>query len=136
VIERAEAGHHLRYLARQRLLPIVAILVALALAFVVRRSPARSASALAVFPALVVVESVAAVWPFWPRIPASEFYPVTPVHAFLRDHQGHDRVMLQNRTLEPGTPTFTASGGPSPVTSSSSPRGRTCCGGSSQRPSP
>jgi hypothetical protein len=106
VLVRAEAVHQLRYLARQSLIPVAALIIAVGLVVLARRFPARRPLALALLPGLVLIESMAVVWPFWPRIPKSDFYPVTAAHSFLLEHQGNERILLQDRALEPGSTTF------------------------------
>jgi len=59
--------------------------------------------ALTVLPVLVLVESLAFVLPFWPRVPRSEFYPQTPAHSYLADHLGGDRFGSEGVVLYPAT---------------------------------
>ncbi len=93
-------------------LPIVAAVVAVTVVAVVSvprvsavrlgRLSLRSA-ALAAIPLLVLVESLAFVLPFWPRIPVSDFYPTTPVHAFLEANLHGDRYVSTGGTMLTGT---------------------------------
>jgi len=106
VLRDAQAADQLRYLARHSVLPLIAFVVAAGVAVVAWRWGRGRTLLLAALPIIVVVEALAVVIPFWPRIPRSEFYPVTPVHAYLGDHQGEERVFLQGRTLEPGATLF------------------------------
>lgn len=58
---------------------------------------------LAVLPAVLALEVVAFARPFWPRIEPELFYPTTPVHTYLADHLGRDRLVAGDRTLFPGS---------------------------------
>jgi hypothetical protein len=62
--------------------------------------------ALAIVPLIVVVESLAVVLPFWPRIPKDEFYPTTAAHRFLQQNLGHERMGARGLTLFSGTNVF------------------------------
>ena len=94
------------------ILPLVAAAVAVAVVAVVsvpRLSAVRlgrirlRSAALAAIPLLVLVESLAFVLPFWPRIPVDDFYPTTPVHAFLESHLDGDRYVSSGGTMLTGT---------------------------------
>ncbi len=94
------------------ILPLVSAIVAAGVVAVVslprvsavrlRRLSLRSA-ALAVIPLLVLTESLAFVLPFWPRIPVDDFYPKTPLHAFLAANLDGDRYVATGGTMLTGT---------------------------------
>jgi Bacterial membrane protein YfhO len=90
-------------------LPVVAALLALGVVAIVslplrsKRQPLVRAVALASLPALVLVEGLAFVLPFWARVPVDDFYPRTPVHAFLAEHLDRDRFVASGGTMLTGT---------------------------------
>ena len=57
----------------------------------------------AVVPLLVAIETVSVARPFFPRIPESEFYPVTAAHRFVEANLGHDRIAAGGYAMYPGT---------------------------------
>lgn len=59
--------------------------------------------ALLALPLLLAVEAVAFARPFWPRIPAADFYPTTPAHRFLAERLGHDRFAAAGTAMMAGT---------------------------------
>ena len=86
-----------------RLPAVVGVVAVLALALAASRwEPVRRVALLAL-PALVLVESLAFVLPFWPRVERSEFFPVTPAHRYLQAHVGGDRFDGVQLTLYPST---------------------------------
>jgi hypothetical protein len=106
-VRYAEQRAALRPFASAAVLPAAAGLVALVLlGLAVSRRPAARRLALVALPALVLVESLAFVLPFWPRVDRSAFYPVTPTHRFLAEHLGSDRFDGAQLTLYPSTGQF------------------------------
>lgn len=93
------------YVWQQSLLPLGIAAASLA-ALAVPRRPGRRPPAAWILPALFAVEVLALTLPFWPRVPRSEFYPVTAAHRFLEDNLGPDRLAAEDRTLYPGTTSF------------------------------
>jgi len=93
------------YVLRQTVIPLLAGVAALIL--VARSMTSREWRRWAAFalPALVAIECVAFVLPFWPRVPRSEYYPVTSAHRFLLDHLHGDRLAASQVTMYPGTTT-------------------------------
>lgn len=109
---QAADAKELAYLKEQARLPVAVGLATVVLVTVVLVMAALSlprrwrAVAVALLPVLAVVECLPVVWTFWPRIPRDEFYPVTPAHRYVLAHQGQDRVLLQQRVMEPGSTSF------------------------------
>lgn len=62
--------------------------------------------AVVLLPLLLAVEATAFARPFWPRIAAEDFYPVTSTHRFLAAHAGAERTVAEGLTLFPGTTTY------------------------------
>lgn len=62
--------------------------------------------AAAVVPVVVAVQALAASGFYWPTGERSEFYPASPVHTWLAEHQGADRVATQGLTLWPNTTAY------------------------------
>lgn len=85
-------------------LPLAVGLLALVLlaAARVRRDDVRR-GALLLLPVLVLVESLAFVVPFWPRVDRDQFYPETGAHRYLAEHLGGDRFGAQETVLYPAT---------------------------------
>jgi hypothetical protein len=93
------------YVLRQCVIPVLAGGAALALV-VAATSSARWRRLAAFFlPVLVAIECVAFVLPFWPRVPRSEFYPVTAAHKFVLDHLDGARLAASGITMYSGTTT-------------------------------
>jgi hypothetical protein len=102
----------LRLFADAARLPLVAGLLALLLVALAwwgsrgwesgRWGVARRA-ALVLIPALVLVESLAFVLPFWPRVDRSEYFPPTAAHQFLADNLAGDRFAAEGIVLYPST---------------------------------
>lgn len=86
-------------------LPVAVGVVALLLVALVRfvRRDAVRRAVLVLLPVLVLVESLAFVLPFWPRVDRSDFYPVTPAHRYLADNLAGDRFAAEGVVLYPAT---------------------------------
>ncbi|HEX6754720.1 MAG TPA: YfhO family protein [Mycobacteriales bacterium] len=95
----------LRPFAESARLPVavgVAALALVALGWFVRRDAVRR-GVLLLLPALVLVESLAFVLPFWPRVDRSDFYPQTAAHRFLQASLDGDRFASEGIVLYPAT---------------------------------
>ncbi len=59
--------------------------------------------AVAAIPVLVLVESLAFVLPFWPRVPRDDFYPRLPAHTFLAANLDGQRMLAEGAAMLNGT---------------------------------
>jgi hypothetical protein len=55
---------------------------------------------------VVAVQGVTAATPMWAQVDRSAFYPSTPVHEFLLENQGHDRIAVTGGTMIPGPTSY------------------------------
>jgi hypothetical protein len=69
------------------------------------RLPWRGAL-LALVPVAVVVQGISAATPMWAQVDRSAFYPTTPVHEYLLEHQGHDRIAVTGATMVNGSTAY------------------------------
>lgn len=102
VIRTGDAEGHGGAIASSVGIAVVAALVTVALVMGAQRWRWSDAAVLGVT-AVVAIEALFFVGPFWPRISNDRFYPVTPTHEFLADNVGEERVALSGLTLYPGT---------------------------------
>ncbi len=99
--------HHLSWVDHQLVLPLVG--AAIVLGVVVASGylhGTRRTVVLSLVPVVVLAQAMAVVLPFWPRIPRSQFYPVTATHRFLQAHLGHERFATVGLAMEPGSSTY------------------------------
>jgi hypothetical protein len=59
--------------------------------------------AVAAIPVIVAGQGLAASGYYWPAGDRAQFYATSPVHTFLAEHQGHDRVATAGPALWPDT---------------------------------
>ncbi|GAA3154040.1 hypothetical protein GCM10010531_01310 [Blastococcus jejuensis] len=91
--------------AQQRAILALAIAAAVATAgavVVTAFRPSWRVAVLAVVPVLVAVQAVTAARPMWAQVDREAFYPTTPVHDFLLEHQGSDRIAVTGSTMVSG----------------------------------
>jgi hypothetical protein len=93
------------YVLRQCIVPTLAGAAALYVVIKTLLSQVWRRRAAFVFPVLVAIESLAFVLPFWPRVPRSEYYPVTTAHTFLQQNLHGDRLAASDITMYSGTTT-------------------------------
>lgn len=98
----AQQNGRLLYLGWKLVVPVLAAAVAIAMVARARRDVSGVPWAVWVLPVVFAVEVLAFTLPYWPRVPRSEFYPVTETHLYLYDNLGHDRIAAEHRTLYPG----------------------------------
>lgn len=68
--------------------------------------PTWRVAALAVVPVLVMVQGVNAAVPMWAQVDREDFYPVTPVHRFLQDRLGSDRMAVTGSAMVNGSTAY------------------------------
>jgi hypothetical protein len=76
---------------RQGLIFVVIALACAALLWWIPRLPALRVAVAVVLPAIVAVQALIWVRPYYPRSQPENFYPVTGVHTYLGEHLGHSR---------------------------------------------
>ncbi|MDG4824516.1 YfhO family protein [Asanoa sp. WMMD1127] len=64
--------------------------------------PRLAVAAAAVVPALLLVQALATVYAYWPRVDRDTWYPRTDVHQFLSANLGHDRFAAAEGGMYPG----------------------------------
>ncbi len=96
-----------RYAVAHSIAPaIIAGLTIVCIVAVARRHRLVKVVAFAL-PVLLAVESLLLTMTVWPRnVASADFYPVTPTHAFLQAHIGHERYAAYGGTMFPSTNGF------------------------------
>lgn len=109
----AESAERVSNLDRHVLVGLAFLAVAVACATVLRwtgygsRPPGRRRrivrlAAAALFPVLIVGQSLLLVREYWPRSDRATFYPVTDVHRYLQSSLGHDRFAFARPAMATG----------------------------------
>lgn len=99
-------------LGRRATLEIIAIavgggvLTAVAVGLAVRRPPSWRGGLLSLVPVVVAVQGVTAAAPAWAQVDDDAFYPVTPVHDFLLDRLGPDRIAVTGSAMVNGSTAY------------------------------
>jgi len=88
------------------LLATVGAAVVAAAVVVAGLRPSWRGPVLGVVPIVVVVQAVAAATPAWAQVDRSQFYPATPVHEYLLDHVGDDRIAVTGATMVNGSTAY------------------------------
>ncbi|WP_166486595.1 YfhO family protein [Blastococcus saxobsidens] len=91
--------------AGQRVILAVAVaatVLTVAAVLVATFGPTWGKAALAVVPLAVAAQAVTAAQPMWAQVDREAFYPTTPVHEFLLDHQGSNRIAVTGGTMVSG----------------------------------
>lgn len=82
---------------RQRTLVVLALVCAALTAIAVLLAhlrPSWRAASLAIVPVLIGVQGITAATPMWAQVDRDKFFPTTPVHTYLLEHQGSDRMAV------------------------------------------
>jgi len=84
---------------------IFAGLALLALALALLGRGVLKSVGLLLLPALIVVQALLVVWPYWPRVEPELFYPTTATHEFLASEIGTDRLVSAG-AMQTGTEAY------------------------------
>jgi hypothetical protein len=68
--------------------------------------PRTRSWAVATLPIIITGQALAAASPMWSAVPARDFYPRTPVHDFLLQRQGHDRIAVTANSMFNGSTAY------------------------------
>jgi hypothetical protein len=77
-----------------------------ALAIVKQWRPRLAEVFFTLVPFVVAAQALIAAAPVWEQVDADRFYPETPMHDFLAENLGHDRMIATGQTMLTGTPAF------------------------------
>ncbi len=106
VLSLAGPSGHRGWVAEHALIPTASALLASAVLWLAVRSARNVRFVRIVIPALVMVEGLAFVLPWWPTSARSDFYPATATHTFLSQHIGADRYAAEGGTMLQSSNTY------------------------------